>query len=154
MNNLFKLLNLNLNNTNNLSLNSEFKNTQIHIERIDYNNFLESLAITAMIFNYKNIVNDIDRLIYLCYQIYNSKPIRDNKLGGIVCIQANKNFEKFLKNFIKKYKNKDVEEKNIEKDNKIKNKKYITDKEIKHQLDLQFDFEENKNMEQIYNSFF
>ena len=153
LNDSSKLTNMNLNSTNNLSLNSEFKNTQFQVERLDYNSFLESLAITAMIFNYKNIVNDIDRLIYLCYQIYNSNPIRDDKLGGIVSSQANKNLGKFLKGFIQKYKNKE-EEKNNEKDNKVKKKEYRTDKEIKEQLDLQFDFDESKNMEQIYNSFF
>ena len=147
-----RIFNLNTTN-NNMTMNTEYKNTQIQIERLDYNKFLEALAITAMIFNYKNIVNDIDRLIYLCYQIYNAKPIREDKLGGIVSSQANKNLEKFLKGFIKTYKNE--EEKNENEDKKIiKEKKYINDKEIKEQLDLQFDFDEDKKNEQIYNSFF
>ena len=147
---------LNLNTTNNPSVNAENKNTQIQVERLDYNKFLESLAITAMIFNYKDIVNDIDRLIYLCYQIYNAKPIREDKLRGIVSSQANKNLEKFLKEFIKKYKSKNKEEEKNDDDNRDikKRKKYITDKEIKEQLDLQFDFDEDKKTEQIYNSFF
>ena len=147
-----RIFNLNTIN-NNMTMNTENKNTQIQIERLDYNKFLEALAITAMIFNYKNIVNDIDRLIYLCYQIYNAKPIREDKLGGIVSSQANKNLGKFLKGFIKTYKNE--EEKNENEDKKIiKEKKYINDKEIKEQLDLQFDFDEDKKNEQIYNSFF
>ena len=147
-----RIFNLNTTN-NNMTMNTEYKNTQIQIERLDYNKFLEALAITAMIFNYKNIVNDIDRLIYLCYQIYNAKPIREDKLGGIVSSQANKNLGKFLKGFIKTYKNE--EEKNENEDKKIiKEKKYINDKEIKEQLDLQFDFDEDKKNEQIYNSFF
>ena len=143
----------NLNTTNNMSMNTEYKNTQIQVERLDYSKFLEALAITAMIFNYKNIVDDIDRLIYLCYQIYNAKPIREDKLGGIASSQANKNLEKFLKEFIKRYKNEEEKNDNEEK-NVIKDKKYITDKEIKEQLDLQFDFDEDKKNEQIYNSFF
>ena len=106
-----------------------------------------------MILNYNNIVDDIDRLIYLCYQIYNAKPIREDKLGGIASSQANKNLEKFLKEFIKRYKNEEEKNDNEEK-NVIKDKKYITDKEIKEQLDLQFDFDEDKKNEQIYNSFF
>ena len=147
-----RIFNLNTTN-NNLTMNTEYKNTQIQVERLDYNKFLEALAITAMIFNYKNIVNDIDRLIYLCYQIYNAKPIREDKLGGITSSQANKNLGKFLKGFIKRYKNE--EEKNENEDKKIiKEKKYINDKEIKEQLDLQFDFDEDKKNEQIYNSFF
>ena len=138
---------------NNISIISESKNTQIQTERLDYNKFLEALAITAMIFNYKNIVNDIDRMIYLLYQIYNAEPIKGDKLGGIVPSQANKNLEKFLKIFIKKYKKKKKDEKNNDK-RKIKNRGWQTDKEIKEQLDLQFNCDEEKKMEQIYNTFF
>ena len=140
---------------NNQTTNTEYKNTQIQVERLDYDKFLEALAITAMIYNYKNIVNDVDRLIYLCYQIYNAKPIREDKLGGIVSSQANKNLGKFFKGFINKYRNKE-EEKNNDKDEEMmkKEKKYITDKDIKEQLDLQFNFDEDKKNEEIYNSFF
>ena len=154
--------NFNLNTTNNnLSFNTEYKNTQIKAERLEYNTFLEALAITAMIFNYKNIISDIDRLIYLCFQIHNAKPIRDDKLKGIIASQANKNLEKFLKEFIKTYKNKNKkeEENDDDKENKepikyINGEKLITDKEIKEQLDLQFDFDDDKKTENIYNSFF
>ena len=148
-------INLSNNTDNNQTTNTEYKNTQIQVERLDYDKFLEALAITAMIYNYKNIVNDVDRLIYLCYQIYNAKPIREDKLGGIVSSQANKNLGKFLKGFINKYRNKE-EEKNNDKDEEMmkKEKKYITDKDIKEQLDLQFNFDEDKKNEEIYNSFF
>ena len=157
LNDTSKISNANMNKTNyNITYNSEYKNTQIKVERLDYDKFLESLAITAMIFNYKNIVNDIDRLIYLCNQIYNAKPIRQNKLGGILSSQANKNLGKFLKEFIRKYKSINMEEeKNEEKiKNKRKNKQFNTDKEIKEQLDLQFDYDEDKKVEEIYDSFF
>ena len=148
-------INLSNNIDNNQTTNTEYKNTQIQVERLDYDKFLEALAITAMIYNYKNIVNDVDRLIYLCYQIYNAKPIREDKLGGIVSSQANKNLGKFLKGFINKYRKKE-EEKNNDKDEEMmkKEKKYITDKDIKEQLDLQFNFDEDKKNEEIYNSFF
>ena len=148
-------INLSNNIDNNQTTNTEYKNTQIQVEKLDYDKFLEALAITAMIYNYKNIVNDVDRLIYLCYQIYNAKPIREDKLGGIVSSQANKNLGKFLKGFINKYRNKE-EEKNNDKDEEMmkKEKKYITDKDIKEQLDLQFNFDEDKKNEEIYNSFF
>ena len=148
-------INLSNNTDNNQTTNTEYKNTQIQVERLDYDKFLEALAITAMIYNYKNIVNDVDRLIYLCYQIYNAKPIREDKLGGIVSSQANKNLGKFLRGFINKYRNKE-EEKNNNKDEEMmkKEKKYITDKDIKEQLDLQFNFDEDKKNEEIYNSFF
>ena len=142
---------------NNLSINTEYKNTQVKAELLDYNKFLEALAITAMIYNYKDIINDIDRLIYLCFRIHNAKPIRDNKLKGYISSQANKNLEKFLKEFIKTYKNKEEEKcDNENNETKIykKDDKNISDKEIKEELDLQFDFDDDKKSEQIYNSFF
>jgi hypothetical protein len=147
---------MNRTNNNNLTTNTEYRNTQIKVEKLDFDKFMESLVITAMIFNYKNIVNDIDRLIYLCNQIYNAKPIRQDKLGGILSSQANKNLGKFLKEFINKYKNKNKEEeKNEEKiKNKRNNKQFYTDKEIKEQLDLQFDYDEDKKVEEVYDSFF
>ena len=109
-----------------------------------------------MIFNYKNIVNDIDRLIYLCNQIYNAKPIKQDKLGGITSSQANKNLGKFLKRFIKKSKSENMEEEKTEEKikNKRKNRQFSTDKEIKERLDLQFDYDEDKKVEEIYDSFF
>ena len=139
---------------NNLTINTEY-NTKVKVERLDFDKFLEALAITAMIFNYKNIVNDIDRLIYLCYQIYNSLPYRAKKLGGFISSQANKNMEKFLKGFFEKFKGKIEEEKKHEKiKGKRNKKKYFTDKEIKERLDLQFAFDDDKKNEQIYESFF
>ena len=147
----------NMNTTNyNMTYNTEYKNTQIKVEKLDYDKFLESLAITAMIFNYKNIVNDIDRLIYLCNQIYNSKLIRQDKLGGIISSQANKNLGKFLKEFIRKSKSENMEEEKTEEKikNKRKNMQFNTDKEIKEKLDLQFDYDEDKKVEEIYESFF
>ena len=137
------------NNTYIISDTNNKNNTQVQIERLDYNKFLDALAITAMIFNYKNIVNDIDRLIYLCYQIYNAKPIKEDKLGGIVPSQANKNLGKFLKGFINRFKNKNKEEEKNDEKEKIKNKDYITNKEIKEQLDLQFDCDEEKKIQKI-----
>ena len=102
-----------------------------------------------MFFNYKNIVTDLNRLLYLCYKIYNSKPIQECKLGGMAGPQTNKNLCEFLKNFKKKFEKKKQEE--------TKNKKEKmnqTYKETIQQLDLQFDFNEDKeNREGIFNSF-
>ena len=46
---------------------SEIKNSQIQIEKLNFEQFLKALAITSMFFNYKDIVTDLDRLLYLCY---------------------------------------------------------------------------------------
>ena len=140
----------NINNNNNNSMNSELKNTQIQVEKLNFNLFLEALAITAMFFNYKDIVTDLDRLLYLCYIIYNAKPIQEYKLEGRVAAQTNKNLSEFLKNFKKKFEKKKIEEKNrIEKE-----KMNQTNKETIQQLDLQFIFNEDKdNKEDNNNSF-
>ena len=145
----FTLTSNNSNNVNNNSTDSEIKNSQVKIEKLDFEQFKETLAITAMFFNYKNIVTDLNRLLYLCYKIYNSKPIQDSKLGGIAGPLTNKNLCEFLKNFKKKFEKKKQEE--------TKNKKEKmnqTYKETIQQLDLQFDFNEDKeNREGIFNSF-
>jgi hypothetical protein len=88
-------------------MNSEVQNSKIQIERFDFAQFLDSLAITAMFFNYKNIVTDLDRLLYLCYVIlYNARPIQEDKLKGMSGPQMNKNLNEFLKNFRKKFEKK------------------------------------------------
>ena len=133
------------------SMSSEIKNTQIQVEKLNFTQFLDAMAITAMFFNYKNIVTDLDRLLYLCFKIYNSKPIQENKLGGIAGPQMNKKLNEFLKTFKKKFiKNNEVEEKNLNEKEKM-NQTY---KDTLQQLELQFDFNENqKNKEEIFNSF-
>ena len=141
--------NNNANNSEENSMNSEVQNSKIQIERLDFAQFLDSLAITAMFFNYKNIVTDLDRLLYLCYIMYNARPIQEDKLKGMSGPQTNKNFNEFLKNFKKKF------EKKKEQEEKNKNEKLNqTYKETIQQLDLQFDFNEDKeNKEEIFNSF-
>ena len=141
--------NNNANNSEENSMNSEVQNSKIQSERLDFAQFLDSLAITAMFFNYKNIVTDLDRLLYLCYIMYNARPIQEDKLKGMSGPQTNKNFNEFLKNFRKKF------EKKKEQEEKNKNEKLNqTYKETIQQLDLQFDFNEDKeNKEEIFNSF-
>ena len=141
--------NNNANNSEENSMNSEVQNSKIQIERLDFAQFLDSLAITAMFFNYKNIMTDLDRLLYLCYIMYNARPIQEDKLKGMSGPQTNKNFNEFLKNFRKKF------EKKKEQEEKNKNEKLNqTYKETIQQLDLQFDFNEDKeNKEEIFNSF-
>ena len=101
-----------------------------------------------MFFNYKDIVTDLDRLLYLCYILYNAKPIQEDKLGGMSGPQTNRHFNEFLKTFKKKFgKKREEEEKN-------KNESNQTNKETLQQLDLQFEFNEDKeNKEEIFNSF-
>jgi hypothetical protein len=139
------------NNNYNDSMNSEYKNSQIQMEKLNFDLFIQALAITAMFFNYKDIVTDIDRLLYLCYRIYYSKPIQENKLTGMTCGQINKNFSDFLKDFKQKFEKKKKEERVKSQKEKMNQ----TNKETIQQLDLQFDFnEDNENKEEILNSYF
>ena len=115
MKTIFFALTSNNNNNINDSMNSEIKNSQIKIEKLNFEQFKDTLAITAMFFNYKNIVTDLNRLLYLCYKIYNSKPIQECKLGGMAAPQTNKNLCEFLKNFKKKFEKKKEEEKKMKK---------------------------------------
>ena len=128
---------------NNDSVNSEIKNNQIQVEKINFEQFLDALTITAMFFNYKNIVTDLDRLLYLCYKIYFARPIQENKLGGMAGPQTNIKLSEFLKHFKKKFLKKNEKEKINQ-----------TLKETIQQLDLQFDFNEDRdNKQEIFNSF-
>ena len=144
-------------NNNNDSMNNEMKNSQIQIEKLNFVQFLDAIAITAIFFNYKNIVTDLDRLLYLCYKIYNANPIQKDKLEGMAGPQTNRKLNEFLKNFKKKFmKKKEEEEKNEKDKDKIKGKEKMnqTYKETIQQLDLQFDFNEDReNKEEIFNSF-
>ena len=136
---------------NNMTMNSEIRNTQIQTGKLDFNSFMNTFAITAIFFNFKDIVTDLDRLLYLCYTLYNSKPIQECKLEGRAA-QACKNLNEPLKNIIKKFEKKKAEEKDK---NKIdKEKLNQTNKETIHQLDLQFDFNDTHNdKDDFYNSF-
>ena len=141
----------NNNNRNDNSMNSETKNSQIQVEKLDFNQFLSAFAITAMFFNYKNIVNDLDRLLYLCLEMYNAKPIQEDKLGGMAGPQTNLHLNEFLKNFKKKFEKKKQEEAKIKNEKEKMNQTY---KDTIQQLDLQFEFNEDKeNREERFNSF-
>ena len=135
-----------LSNNNYNTINSENKNNQIQIERMNFNMFLNALGITAMLFNYKDIVSDLDRLLYICFRIYNAKPIQKKTLEGPADVQINKKLNYFMRNFKKKF------EKNKEKN---KNEKMnLTVKETVELLDFHFNFkEEHKNKEKIMNKY-
>ena len=73
-------------------------NTQTHIDKIDFNLFLESFAMIAMFFNFKDIISDIDRLLYECYTILYSSAIQ-GKMDGTAPAEVTKNFVQFFKEF-------------------------------------------------------
>ena len=74
---------------------------QTKIEHIDYDLFLESLVISSMFFNFKDIVSDIDRLLYLCYFIWKSDGIRNQKLEQNIPQKINRNFIELFKQYNK-----------------------------------------------------
>ena len=100
------------------NLNEDVKN-----ETIGFNCFMKSLAISAMFFNFRDIVSDLDRLLYLCNTIYQSKCVQECQLGREVITKFNKKFAQFIKKFKRKFEN----EKNKV---KVENKDEINKKEI------------------------
>ena len=148
----FALNELAYNNNNNMTINTELRNTQIQTGTINFKSFIEAFAITAMFFNYKNIVTDLDRLLYLCYTVYNSKPIQKFKLAGRTAAKVCKEISVFLQNFIKKFEQKKIDEKiKLEKEKEKLDKK---NNDSKYQLDLQFNLNEHdKSKDEFYNSF-
>ena len=67
------------------------------IEQIDFSLFLESLGISSMFFNFKNIISDIDRLLYLCYSIWKSDGIKKQKIEENIPQKINSNFIELFK---------------------------------------------------------
>ena len=72
-------------------------------DQIDFTLFLESLAISAMFFNYKNMLDDMDRMLFLAERIYQSKPINKVIMKNEMNNNINKLFEEFLKNIREEY---------------------------------------------------
>ena len=77
-------------------------------DQIDFTLFLESLAISAMFFNYKNMLDDMDRMLFLAERIYQSKPINEVIMKNEINNNTNKLFEEFLKNIREEY-NKNID---------------------------------------------
>ena len=101
-------------NKNTINLNEKKDIENYSKDQIDFTLFLESLAISAMFFNYKNILDEMDRMLFLAERIYQSKPINEVIMKNEMNNNINKLFEEFLKNIREEY-NKN--------DNNINNKK-------------------------------
>ena len=82
-------------NNNNKDINNN--NKSYNKDYIDFPLFLESLAISAMFFNYKNMLNDMDRMLFLVERIYHSKSMNKNNN------KINKLFDDFLTNIKEEY---------------------------------------------------
>ena len=77
------------------------KNIQKKNEQIDISLFLESLGITSMFFNFKDIISDIDRLLYLCYFIWKSDGIQNQKIEENIPQKINRSFIELFKKYNK-----------------------------------------------------
>ena len=66
-------------------------------EQIDFILFLESLGISSMFFNFKDIISDIDRLLYICYFIWKSDGIKKQKISQNIPQKINNNFIELFK---------------------------------------------------------
>ncbi len=80
---------------------SNCKSSQRKIEQIDFSLFLESLGIASMFFNFKDIVSDIDRLLYICYFIWKSDGIKKQKIEENIPQKINRSFIELFKKYNK-----------------------------------------------------
>ena len=77
------------------------KFNQKKIEEIDFSLFLQSLVISSMFFNFKDIISDIDRLLYICYIIWKSDGIKKQKVEENIPQKINRSFIELLKKYSK-----------------------------------------------------
>ena len=80
-----------------VSLESNNKSYIKKTEQIDFILFLESLGISSMFFNFKDIISDIDRLLYICYFIWKSDGIKKQKISQNIPQKINNNFIELFK---------------------------------------------------------
>jgi hypothetical protein len=81
------------------------KKNKNSIEEIDFSLFLQSLVISSMLFNFKDIISDIDRLLYICYIIWKSDNIKKQKVGENIPQKINRSFIELLKKYNKNINN-------------------------------------------------
>ncbi len=74
---------------------------QKKIEEIDFSLFLQSLVISSMFFNFKDIISDIDRLLYICYIIWKSDGIKKQKVEENIPQKINRRFIELFKKYNK-----------------------------------------------------
>ena len=117
-----------------VNLENNNKSYQKKIDQIDFSLFLESLGISSMFFNFKDIVSDIDRLLYICYIIWKSDGIKKQKIQQNIPQKINNNFIEFLK----KYNRGEIDTNNTGNDN-------ICSSERKNIEPKRIDFNYNKN---------
>ena len=126
--NLYELKNIfytlsNQNNKNNLNSDLSNENKTISIKnkekeniknnKINFDLFLQSLGLSAMFFNYKDIITDMNRMLFIAERIYHSDALKNS-------VESNKNFEIFFQKIKNKYPINETKE-NIKKFEKNKN---------------------------------
>ena len=72
-----------------------------NIEEIDFSLFLQSLVISSMFFNFKDIISDIDRLLYICIIIWKSDGIKKQKVEENIPQKINRRFIELFKKYNK-----------------------------------------------------
>ena len=85
------------------SINEDNNNKQNknNIEEIDFSLFLQSLVISSMFFNFKDIISDIDRLLYICIIIWKSDGIKKQKVEENIPQKINRRFIELFKKYNK-----------------------------------------------------
>ena len=100
--------------TNDLGINKD-KNIS---DKINFDLFLKSLGITSMLFNFRNIISDTDRLLYIYYFILKSDYFKNVNSNNYIIKQISNNLK--IKKGNKKFKKDKIFRRNSSSDN-IKN---------------------------------
>ena len=72
-------------------------------DEITFGLFVESLGITAMMFNFKNILNDMDKMLYLVERINQSKACMNMNVEKHKGMNVNKELSEFIRSIKKDY---------------------------------------------------
>ena len=97
--NIFSILcenNISLSNKETIQVEKNIK------DKIDFSTLIKSLGISSMLFNFKNIMSDIDRLLYIYYFILKSNYMKNINISKNIVKKIQKNLKHKQGNIIKR----------------------------------------------------
>ena len=109
---------------------------------ITFSLFVESLAITGMMFNYNDILNDMDKMLYLVERINQSKACKNMKVDGRKGVSVNKEMSEFIRSMKQEYPVSDIRKVKLD-----SNRERIEERDLKFDDIFQDDKENNADNE-------
>ena len=109
---------------------------------ITFSLFVESLAITGMMFNYNDILNDMDKMLYLVERINQSKACKNMKVDGRKGVSVNKEMSEFIRSMKQEYPVSDIRKVKLD-----SNRERIEERDLKFDDIFQDDKENNGDNE-------